>query len=154
MSKKDMLNLTNSQSQAGLQCEECGATAARNRNPFTAMTLRIHQGRMHGVKNVKGERLPYNLTWRQHDIMERIVTGQTERAVAKQLGLSYHTIHQHVRNAYAKLGLKNRVEAVTKFLGEQNLPSRTVETVPAPVVSYCPGCGCHLAPVAAALRVG
>ena len=152
MSKPDMLNLTNSQSQAGLQCEECGATAAQNGNPFTALTLRIHQGRMHGVKNVKGERLPYNLTRRQHDIMERIVTGQTERAVAKQLGLSYHTIHQHVRAIYKKLGLKNRVEAVNKFLGEQNALSRTMEPVPAPVVSYCPGCGCHLALVTAALR--
>ena len=149
MEKKVMLNIKSSKVQETLRCEDCGATAARNGNAFTAMTLRIHQGRMHGVKVAEGENLPYGLTRRQQDIMERIVTGQTEREVAKQLGLSYHTIHEHVRKAYAKLGLKNRVEAVNRFLGEQ---SRTVEPEAAPVVSYCPGCGCHLAAVTAAMR--
>ena len=151
-----MLNIASNQSNAGLRCEDCGATAARNGNPFTTMTLRIHQGRMHGVKNIKGETLPYNLTRRQHEIMERIVTGQTERAVAEQLGLSYHTIHQHVRKAYEKLGLNNRVEAVKKWLEQRNGAMRTVEPLSPPVVPpsirYCPGCGCHLAPVTAALR--
>ena len=147
-----MMNMESSKARAGLRCEACGATAARNGNPFTAFTLKVHQGRMHAVKVAEGEKMPYGLTRRQYEIMERIVTGQTERAVAEQLGLSYHTIHEHVRKAYAKLGLKNRVAAVNRFLGEQNALSRTVEPVPAPVVSYCPGCGCHLAPVTAAMR--
>lgn len=151
-----MLNLTNSQSKTGLQCEECGATAARNGNSFTPITLRIHQGRMHGVKVADGENLPGGLTRRQQEIMERIVTGQTERAVAEQLGLSYHTIHQHVRIAYKKLGLKNRVEAVTKFLEQKNGLMRTtqpeIQSLTVPSMRYCPGCGRHLAPVTVALR--
>jgi len=88
---------------------------------------------------MKGETLLFNLTRRQQEIMERIVAGQVERDVATKLGLSPHTVHHHVRKIYAKLGLKNRAEAVKKWL-EAKPTAR-----PSAALRHCPQCGCHLA---------
>jgi len=84
--------------------------------------------------------------------MVLIAKSQTEREVAAELGLSYHTIHQHVRTIYKKLGVSNRVEMVSKFLGEQKALNRTVELLMPIAMSYCPGCGCHLAAVTTPAR--
>ena len=139
MGKIRMKNGSNIPPQKKLRCGECGATAARNGNPFTAFTLRVHQGRMHPVKAVADEALRLGLSCRQQEIMELIVAGKTKNDAAAELGLSIHTVHQHVRTIYAKLGLKNRVEAVKKWL-EEKRPARQ-----SAAIRYCPGCGCHLA---------
>ena len=55
------------------------------------------------------------LTAREREIAELIAAGSTNREVAGQLVLSTRTIEAHVRNIYAKLGIRSRVELARGF---------------------------------------
>ena len=50
------------------------------------------------------------LTDREREIAALVVAGRTNREVAEQLFLSPKTIEAHLRNVYAKLGVRSRVE--------------------------------------------
>ena len=50
------------------------------------------------------------LTAREREIAELVAAGRTNREIAEQLVLSIRTIEAHLRNIYAKLGVRSRVE--------------------------------------------
>lgn len=56
------------------------------------------------------------LTNRERQIIQLISQGHRNRAIAKELGLSVHTVKLHVHNIFGKLGVDNRTSATTKFL--------------------------------------
>ena len=47
---------------------------------------------------------------RERDIARLVAPGRTNREVAEQLVLSTRTIEAHLRNIYAKLGVRSRTE--------------------------------------------
>jgi DNA-binding NarL/FixJ family response regulator len=51
-----------------------------------------------------------SLTRREREIADLVVAGRTNREVAEQLVLSTRTIEAHLRNIYAKLGVRSRIE--------------------------------------------
>ena len=51
-----------------------------------------------------------SLTDSELKVVYLIADGATNHAVAQQLHLSPHTVHTHVRNAFAKLGISSRIE--------------------------------------------
>ena len=50
------------------------------------------------------------LTARELEIAEFVAAGRTNREIAEQLVLSTRTIEAHLRNIYAKLDVRSRVE--------------------------------------------
>jgi DNA-binding CsgD family transcriptional regulator len=50
------------------------------------------------------------LTAREREIADLVAAGRTNREVGEQLVLSIRTIEAHLRNIYAKLGVRSRVE--------------------------------------------
>ena len=62
------------------------------------------------------------LTAREREIAELVAAGRTNREVAEQLVLSTRTIEAHLRNIYAKLGVRSRVE-LARDLGAPPLNS-------------------------------
>lgn len=58
--------------------------------------------------------LPEPLTPREHEVLELIAAGLTNREVAEQLVVSPETIKKHSGNIYGKLGVSNRTEAVAR----------------------------------------
>jgi DNA-binding CsgD family transcriptional regulator len=50
------------------------------------------------------------LTAREREIAGLVAAGRTNREIAEQLVLSTRTIEAHLRNIYAKLGVRSRVE--------------------------------------------
>ncbi len=52
------------------------------------------------------------LTEREREVVELIAQGLTNKDVAQQLFLSVRTVEAHLRNSYAKLGVRSRTEAV------------------------------------------
>ncbi len=50
------------------------------------------------------------LTVRERQIADLVAAGNTNREIAEQLVLSTRTIEAHLRNIYAKLGVRSRVE--------------------------------------------
>ena len=57
-----------------------------------------------------------SLSPRQNQIMELISKGHTDKAIAAELGLSVHTVHNHVRVIYRRLKVNCRVLAVCRWV--------------------------------------
>jgi DNA-binding CsgD family transcriptional regulator len=85
----------------------CGATADAQR---IGQVLRAH-----GVsRRVVGKPRPQtgidSLTDSELKVAHLVAAGATNREVAQQLYLSPHTVNSHLRNAFAKLGIRSRTE--------------------------------------------
>jgi DNA-binding CsgD family transcriptional regulator len=65
------------------------------------------------------------LTPREIDVLTAIAQGLTNKAVARQLNISLHTVKFHVESLFRKLGVRTRSEAVAK--AAERLRSGTIE---------------------------
>ena len=54
------------------------------------------------------------LTEREHEVLELIAAGSTNREIAERLFLSPHTVKEHTSVLYRKLRARNRAEAVQR----------------------------------------
>lgn len=59
------------------------------------------------------------LSNRERDILELVAQGLQYKEIAERLFLSIETVKTHMRNAYQKLHVQNKVEAVNKFRSMQ-----------------------------------
>lgn len=57
-----------------------------------------------------------SLTPREREILVMISEGYTDREIAKQENISYHTVTTHVKHIYQKLSVKTRVEATRRAI--------------------------------------
>lgn len=55
-----------------------------------------------------------NLTARQVDVLRLLATGQSNKVIARDLGLSVSTVKVHLNTVFRALGARNRVEAVVR----------------------------------------
>ncbi len=57
-------------------------------------------------------RLGGDLTPRESDVLQLIGAGRSNQQVARELGISVHTVRNHVQHVLAKLGAHSQLEAV------------------------------------------
>ena len=62
------------------------------------------------------ERADYQLTPHETRLLKLLVQGHNYKTAAAELGVSFHTIHFHMRNIYQKLQVHSKSEAVSKAL--------------------------------------
>jgi DNA-binding NarL/FixJ family response regulator len=58
------------------------------------------------------------LSARENEILAHLAKGLSYKQIADSLGLSQHTVNNHLRKIYGKLHVQTRTEAVVKFLGQ------------------------------------
>ncbi|MFA6121695.1 MAG: response regulator transcription factor [Sideroxydans sp.] len=63
------------------------------------------------------------LTEREREILQLLSRGESNKAIAQNLKISYDTVKQHVRHILNKLNLSSRVKAAVLFTKEQESPS-------------------------------
>ncbi len=51
---------------------------------------------------------------REHDVLQLLVEGRSDREIAETLSLSYRTVTSHVRNILGKLDVASRTAAATQ----------------------------------------
>lgn len=56
--------------------------------------------------------LPFGLTPRQFDVLERLLQGKTNKEIAKDLSLTDRTVKSHVGAIFKILGVSNRQQAI------------------------------------------
>jgi DNA-binding NarL/FixJ family response regulator len=57
----------------------------------------------------------YGLTDREEEILRELVQGASYKKIADRLGLSVHTVNNHIRKIYEKMQVHSRGEAVAKL---------------------------------------
>jgi DNA-binding CsgD family transcriptional regulator len=122
-----------------------GCTAGRQARPFspdeqglaTALQLALAPLRLRLVPAPDGPvAAPARslLTAREQEILAQLATGMTARAIGRALGVSPRTVYKHLEHLYAKLGVNDRLSAVTQAqaLGLLPLPIRQMSPDQAP----------------------
>ena len=62
----------------------------------------------------EGEEVAAGLTGRERQVLQLLSDGQTMRQIGTRLGISPRTVETHVAKLYRKLGVRTRVQAVSK----------------------------------------
>jgi DNA-binding CsgD family transcriptional regulator len=62
------------------------------------------------------------LSPRQREVLRWVAAGKADRDVAAILGISPRTVHKHLQNVYAQLGVENRTAAVMRALVSSGKP--------------------------------
>jgi len=57
------------------------------------------------------------LSAREREILDLLTKGLAPKQVADSLGISPHTVHNHLRRIYGKLHVQSQSQAMLKFLG-------------------------------------
>jgi DNA-binding NarL/FixJ family response regulator len=57
-----------------------------------------------------------NLTPREKEVLDHLAKGFLYKEIAETMGISYDTVHTHIRKIYEKLHVRSRTEAVAKHL--------------------------------------
>jgi DNA-binding NarL/FixJ family response regulator len=89
---------------------------ARGERVFTEEQERAALGQLGELVRVAREAsdVAGSLTPRETEILQYVSYGFTMRQVANRLGLSPRTVEAHVAKLYRKLGVSNRVQAVSR----------------------------------------
>jgi DNA-binding CsgD family transcriptional regulator len=76
------------------------------------------------VLTVGGEAVPMGhlntLTQRERDVLALVAHGQHNKEIARTLGIAVHTVEQHLKHIYQKLGIGSRVEAAILYWGHDD----------------------------------
>ncbi|MGA8862699.1 MAG: response regulator [Gallionella sp.] len=67
------------------------------------------------------------LTDREREILQLLSRGESNKAIAQTLSISYDTVKQHVRHILTKLNLSSRVKAAVLFTVEQQAQGNSEE---------------------------
>lgn len=110
-------------SVGALGCLSAGAHATFSRSDPTSRmltTIKIAMNRRHQPVSSPvtvpspGSSEPLNLTNRQLDVLRLLAKGQSNKVIARDLGLSVSTVKVHLNTVFRALGASNRVEAVVR----------------------------------------
>ncbi|NOX57473.1 MAG: hypothetical protein GXP29_01275 [Planctomycetes bacterium] len=75
------------------------------------------------VKHMRGGRqsgLWQKLTPRHQEVVRRLLTAESRKQIAYALELSEHTINDHIKTAYQRLGVSGRAELFALFADVDN----------------------------------
>ena len=61
---------------------------------------------------------PDRLTQREHEVLELLAKGRSNKRIAFELGIAEKTVKAHVGRLLAKLGVADRTEAAVKAVRE------------------------------------
>jgi len=89
--------------------------AAALRAVAAGLTVRVREPPRPSFEAI-GESEPPLLTPREMEVLAAIGNGSSNKAVARRLGISEHTVKFHVESLFRKLGAASRAEAVHKGL--------------------------------------
>lgn len=97
--------------------------AARGEITFApAMTVKLAQLLQAGSTGGHRKGLLDSLTEREHQILDHLALGESNKAIARTLNISHDTVKLHVRHILSKLNLSSRVEAAV-FAVESRISS-------------------------------
>lgn len=74
----------------------------------------------------------YELTPRQREVLELVLTGRSAAQIARELHISTHTTNDHLKAIYRRLGVNSRSELAALLQAEQYDPRKAADVPPSP----------------------
>lgn len=62
--------------------------------------------------------LAYRVTAREQEVLQFVARGLTTAEMAQQLGISHHTVRDHVKALFQKVGVRSRTELVARVFAD------------------------------------
>jgi DNA-binding CsgD family transcriptional regulator len=62
------------------------------------------------------------LSRRQRQVLEQLLSGQSEKEIADRLALSPYTVHDYVKDVYRAFGVGSRAQLLARFIEPQTRP--------------------------------
>jgi DNA-binding NarL/FixJ family response regulator len=84
-----------------------------------AMSPRIARRVLDMFAQLQKPRQDYGLTGRERDVLNELVSGKTKKRIARDMGLSPHTVDTHLRSIYGKLHVTTQTAAVARAVSER-----------------------------------
>lgn len=109
------------QAMRALKAGACGYLLKNSLRRELIDTIRlVHAGRRYVPPEIAQDIVLHAaqeaLTPRETHILELLASGKQNKIIAFELSLSEETVKAHLRNVYAKLGVTDRIQAVTTAL--------------------------------------
>ncbi len=77
---------------------------------------RKHRLLSDGVWSLLSQRL--RLSPREEEIVRGLLNKRTEKGTAREIGISRHTVHSHIKRLYRKLSVTSRSAAISRVFEE------------------------------------
>jgi DNA-binding CsgD family transcriptional regulator len=74
----------------------------------------------------------FGFTEREQEIIMHLARGLSSKEIAQQLGISAHTVNDHIKSSFAKAGVQSRQQLVARLFFDHCLPLREREAIPGP----------------------
>jgi DNA-binding NarL/FixJ family response regulator len=85
------------------------------------LSVRLAEESGYGFGAVEGEDARILLTPREVEVLTAVSNGLTNKEIARELGISRHTVKFHLESLMRKLGVSSRAEAVSKSMRQRLL---------------------------------
>lgn len=72
--------------------------------------------------------LAYRITAREQEVLQFIARGFTTADMARALGISHHTVRDHVKALFGKVGVRSRTELVARVFADHYFERLRVDT--------------------------
>lgn len=92
---------------------DVGDSPFTERDRLLLTLLRPHLADVHDRVEAERRDVP-SLTPRQVELLRRLARGDTNRQLARDIGLSEATVRKHLENVYSRLDVHSRTEAVAR----------------------------------------
>jgi DNA-binding CsgD family transcriptional regulator len=66
--------------------------------------------------------LSHGLTYRERQVLQRVIAGEPSAEIAAQLHISANTVQDHLKAIFAKVGVRSRGQLVAQLLYQHYLP--------------------------------
>lgn len=83
------------------------------------MNMQIAKKVINMFKQFSPPKVNYNLTEREKEILNLLLSGLNKKHIAEKLFISFHTVNTHVKNIYEKLQVNTRSGLVSKSYKEK-----------------------------------
>lgn len=73
------------------------------------------------TEKIISEKIGKKLTEREYEVLKLVVMGKSNKEIAQELLISFHTAKAHVCSILQKMGVDDRVQAAVKAVKERLL---------------------------------
>ena len=80
------------------------------------LSVRVRSARSQGFAAASDVKPEFLLTPREIEVLEALAEGLSNKAIARKLDISQHTVKFHIKSLFRKLGVRSRSQAVIRGL--------------------------------------